>query len=137
MTAYDVRISDWSSDVCSSDLVLLVPAAAVLPDYRGRGRRRAGRRHADGGTDHDRGGRGTARPGGADRLRADQPDLPPPRPPAAVALRPAPAMMTPQDWRRERNAGPRARAFLPPGLSQPSGPLPPRPRSSVPTAPTP
>src|SRR3546814_15850201 len=31
-TAYEVRISDWSSDVCSSDLVL--PRAAAL---RGRG----------------------------------------------------------------------------------------------------
>src|SRR3546814_4279527 len=26
-TAYDVRISDWRSDVCSSDLVLAHPAA--------------------------------------------------------------------------------------------------------------
>src|SRR3546814_8279121 len=25
-TAYDVRISDWSSDVCSSDLVLIILA---------------------------------------------------------------------------------------------------------------
>src|SRR3546814_6142643 len=25
-TAYDMRISDWSSDVCSSDLLLEVPA---------------------------------------------------------------------------------------------------------------
>src|SRR3546814_4171996 len=30
-TAYVVRISDWSSDVCSSDL-----AATALPDARGR-----------------------------------------------------------------------------------------------------
>src|SRR3546814_8083916 len=28
-TAYEMRISDWSSDVCSSDLYLLVHAAAV------------------------------------------------------------------------------------------------------------
>src|SRR3546814_20435270 len=27
-TAYDVRISDWSSDVCSSDLYLAAPTAA-------------------------------------------------------------------------------------------------------------
>src|SRR3546814_2410573 len=26
-TAYEMRISDWSSDVCSSDLALLLPAA--------------------------------------------------------------------------------------------------------------
>src|SRR3546814_1471704 len=30
-TAYEMRISDWSSDVCSSDLALL-PAIAALPD---------------------------------------------------------------------------------------------------------
>src|SRR3546814_7624122 len=29
-TAYDMRISDWSSDVCSSDLHLVVPAKPVL-----------------------------------------------------------------------------------------------------------
>src|SRR3546814_3691503 len=28
-TAYEMRISDWSSDVCSSDLDLFVAAAAV------------------------------------------------------------------------------------------------------------
>src|SRR3546814_14476029 len=42
-TAYEMRISDWSSDVCSSDLrpkgVFLIPTlqnptAAVLPDDR-------------------------------------------------------------------------------------------------------
>src|SRR3546814_4525800 len=32
-TAYEMRISDWSSDVCSSDLsALLVPDAAVRTD---------------------------------------------------------------------------------------------------------
>src|SRR3546814_6400480 len=31
-TAYEMRISDWSSDVCSSDL-----AATVLPDLAGQG----------------------------------------------------------------------------------------------------
>src|SRR3546814_8726718 len=29
-TAYEMRISDWSSDVCSSDLVDLAPNAAAL-----------------------------------------------------------------------------------------------------------
>src|SRR3546814_19902793 len=28
MTAYEMRISDWSSDVCSSDLAARLPAAA-------------------------------------------------------------------------------------------------------------
>src|SRR3546814_5071793 len=31
-TAYEMRISDWSSDVCSSDLALR--AAATLPPFR-------------------------------------------------------------------------------------------------------
>src|SRR3546814_4426686 len=30
-TAYDVRISDWSSDVCSSDLLTLGSVEAPLP----------------------------------------------------------------------------------------------------------
>src|SRR3546814_3474227 len=60
-TAYDMRISDWSSDVCSSDLRTAVCAvgvdeAAVLPGPAGevvedpRAHRRAvavGARHAD------------------------------------------------------------------------------------------
>src|SRR3546814_2156156 len=29
-TAYEMRISDWSSDVCSSDLIAGLPAVAVL-----------------------------------------------------------------------------------------------------------
>src|SRR3546814_19207325 len=29
-TAYEMRISDWSSDVCSSDLLLLCQAAVVI-----------------------------------------------------------------------------------------------------------
>src|SRR3546814_3581884 len=46
-TAYEMRISDWSSDVCSSDLNACLRAAAVrLP--RRRGRRRAGRRQQAG-----------------------------------------------------------------------------------------
>src|SRR3546814_17503012 len=28
-----MRISDWSSDVCSSDLVQTVPVAAIITDY--------------------------------------------------------------------------------------------------------
>src|SRR3546814_1703033 len=41
-TAYEMRISDWSSDVCSSDLVRVGGAegrdhAAQLPGQRGRG----------------------------------------------------------------------------------------------------
>src|SRR3546814_3512990 len=32
-TAYEVRISDWSSDVCSSDLVPTLAEAAGLPDF--------------------------------------------------------------------------------------------------------
>src|SRR3546814_4057034 len=38
-TAYDLRISDWSSDVCSSDL------RAVLVPLGGGGHRAAGRRN--------------------------------------------------------------------------------------------
>src|SRR3546814_8143806 len=30
-TAYEMRISDWSSDVCSSDLLALDPAISVAP----------------------------------------------------------------------------------------------------------
>src|SRR3546814_7509247 len=30
-TAYEMRISDWSSDVCSSDLVVLVPIQHDTP----------------------------------------------------------------------------------------------------------
>src|SRR3546814_8370963 len=41
-TAYEMRISDWSSDVCSSDLHL--PADAE-PDERHRGKRACRRRH--------------------------------------------------------------------------------------------
>src|SRR3546814_5579689 len=34
-TAYDVRISDWSSDVCSSDLAQIVPARHQRQDGGG------------------------------------------------------------------------------------------------------
>src|SRR3546814_8497164 len=47
-TAYELRISDWSSDVCSSDLVrycfFVIPAGAARP-------RRAGTHDATGGND--------------------------------------------------------------------------------------
>src|SRR3546814_9964888 len=34
-TAYDVRISDWSSDVCSSDLAnTIVATASLVPEIR-------------------------------------------------------------------------------------------------------
>src|SRR3546814_2698335 len=29
-TAYEMRISDWSSDVCSSDLIVVKPVAPIL-----------------------------------------------------------------------------------------------------------
>src|SRR3546814_12549433 len=45
-TAYEMRISDWSSDVCSSDLFGVEPGA-----YTGAQRQRLGRfERADGGT---------------------------------------------------------------------------------------
>src|SRR3546814_1913799 len=41
-TAYEMRISDWSSDVCSSDLQLhgAAPQLAGREDFRGHGRQR-------------------------------------------------------------------------------------------------
>src|SRR3546814_4162329 len=33
-TAYDMRISDWSSDVCSSDLSLVIIFTDMLESYR-------------------------------------------------------------------------------------------------------
>src|SRR3546814_8711019 len=36
-TAYEMRISDWSSDVCSSDLPRALPARAVRDAGRARG----------------------------------------------------------------------------------------------------
>src|SRR3546814_6933749 len=35
-TAYEMRISDWSSDVCSSDLVEELAQAALRPDEVGQ-----------------------------------------------------------------------------------------------------
>src|SRR3546814_7744397 len=42
-TAYEMRISDWSSDVCSSDLRM---APSPAPDRRNRPDCRDGRRHS-------------------------------------------------------------------------------------------
>src|SRR3546814_2782732 len=50
-TAYEMRISDWSSDVCSSDLslsVLRYEAPAQAADYQALGRTLPGRRDRDG-----------------------------------------------------------------------------------------
>src|SRR3546814_3732765 len=50
-TAYEMRISDWSSDVCSSDLVAAEPGdlvCAIGPSITVNGTVRATRRHADG-----------------------------------------------------------------------------------------
>src|SRR3546814_9412000 len=38
-TAYEMRISDWSSDVCSSDLGVLEALAISLDIFRGRYRK--------------------------------------------------------------------------------------------------
>src|SRR3546814_6055334 len=35
-TAYDMRISDWSSDVCSSDLEVLLSIEQAVVEYRGK-----------------------------------------------------------------------------------------------------
>src|SRR3546814_10454358 len=43
-TAYEMRISDWSSDVCSSDLPASRSGGAAASAAPGRGRRLSGRR---------------------------------------------------------------------------------------------
>src|SRR3546814_16262338 len=43
-TAYEMRISDWSSDVCSSDLLVLLPAYRWLGGLGGASRRSNGER---------------------------------------------------------------------------------------------
>src|SRR3546814_1106591 len=56
-TAYEMRISDWSSDVCSSDLIEV--SAAVEPDPLPAGESNLDhyrRRDFGGGCPHDRGG---------------------------------------------------------------------------------
>src|SRR3546814_6925887 len=58
-TAYDVRISDWSSDVCSSDL-----GAGLQPTLPGHGEPLHGR--ADGVLTGGRLGKGSGRKPGAD-----------------------------------------------------------------------
>src|SRR3546814_8976821 len=63
-TAYEMRISDWSSDVCSSDLRSLYQNRRVEGDYQGDARRARGKDARP--SDH----RG-ARRGHASRFRAD------------------------------------------------------------------
>src|SRR3546814_1352227 len=46
-TAYEMRISDWSSDVCSSDLRGLAPLARELVKQGGSGALRLARKHLD------------------------------------------------------------------------------------------
>src|SRR3546814_7217764 len=46
-TAYDLRISDWSSDVCSSDLQLGLRYCAALTESPGDGTRLARERASD------------------------------------------------------------------------------------------
>src|SRR3546814_18355369 len=54
-TAYEMRISDWSSDVCSSDLALAGPAAATaLVGARQRRQGRSGMPATDRPADSDR-----------------------------------------------------------------------------------
>src|SRR3546814_6131080 len=72
-TAYEWRISDWSSDVCSSDLLRAVPP----PDGRTEHRLRAGNAGPPPGAARPA-GRADARPGEARRLR---------QPPAGSTLR--------------------------------------------------
>src|SRR3546814_9165802 len=60
-TSYSMRISDWSSDVCSSDLVLeieghrlaRVPGLQRIGDSAGTGLRRTHRTRRRGGARHD------------------------------------------------------------------------------------
>src|SRR3546814_12910857 len=47
-TAYEMRISDWSSDVCSSDLALGSGVAGDLPEHDGRARPHHGRKALQG-----------------------------------------------------------------------------------------
>src|SRR3546814_1110923 len=58
-TAYEMRISDWSSDVCSSDLIRdrdQVPGKAAKPAHEGTDEERSGHVDADeaDGDDEDR-----------------------------------------------------------------------------------
>src|SRR3546814_2607158 len=69
-TAYEMRISDWSSDVCSSDLLVAIDRSAWHPRNRGRARR-APRRAANGGDAGLRAeGRERHRPGWVLRARS-------------------------------------------------------------------
>src|SRR3546814_1845743 len=68
-TAYEVRISDWSSDVCSSDLFELALRIILESEYIGRqlanwgkdGEAPAHKRHADTGGRHSERGEGRQR----------------------------------------------------------------------------
>src|SRR3546814_4908599 len=77
-TAYEMRISDWSSDVCSSDLVTGTGFEQPLPSPRLRSRH-PGRQLLGGlgaaarPRDAAAGGRGRLR-GGGDRRRLHRPD---------------------------------------------------------------
>src|SRR3546814_2199276 len=51
-TAYEMRISDWSSDVCSSDLQISVAKAVVVGEIGGRRRPTAAVPIAGRGADH-------------------------------------------------------------------------------------
>src|SRR3546814_16426248 len=46
-TAYEMRISDWSSDVCSSDLIYPVEGLQVHGDVEGQAMEAAAVAHAD------------------------------------------------------------------------------------------
>src|SRR3546814_4498873 len=64
-TAYEMRISDWSSDVCSSDLALVAHRHAV--DHRRGVGRRAGN------AEHDGGERAAGADHGVDRQQEGEP----------------------------------------------------------------
>src|SRR3546814_1297532 len=66
-TAYEMRISDWSSDVCSSDLRLRFPSAAVDQGVVGPQLHLAGLL-LDEGDEADRIGEGVVVEGHGDRL---------------------------------------------------------------------
>src|SRR3546814_2636221 len=74
-TAYELRISDWSSDVCSSDLSF-APASIASPPEPGRSAamRPAARkeRASFGGLIHHRSGKPAGQVGGVDILHAPQ-----------------------------------------------------------------
>src|SRR3546814_19345212 len=66
-TSYEMRISDWSSDVCSADLPVLPPAPGVGRRIRARRPRAADRVAAP---------RRLSRPPAAETLQRHRPDRP-------------------------------------------------------------